>query len=1134
MIDKPQVRLDERDADAIVQQLLTRRVGYTPEWLAPNASAGVGLSWIFARYLYAVLQRLNQSPEKNKLAFLDLLGLGLVPASSARVPLVFQLSGQAASGSAPAGTPVAAPAPPGSTDQIVFETEHSVGVTAGKLTQAFSLWPGRDEYIDHSAAMLAGLPFRLFLRKDLTPTDHHIYLSHSVLLALSGSVELSVEFELAHPSAEPLEILWEYWDGKVWRTFLEALTSCTLAQKTLSDSTNGLTQSGRFLLVTDSAQASPTSVNGNNGYWVRGRLTEPLPADPNHPLPDVETVRISSNVKQLLKAMLSATQPYAPSNNKDTSLGGFLRNEAGEPIAGAHIVATDLDDPNQEQYPDDTNPNGSYDLAAPLGHHYQFNVYFRDMEAIATPSRAPSSATPKVDLTFVVDGLKPDKAFADGTSLDVTKPFYPLGLQPQPGSAFYFSSQELFSKPNANFRIWMARTRTPQDEASIESEHDKITKEATRIPHLLAWEYWNGDQWVGLLQSKMTPASGDFTVTETIDLSVPPDMVPTMVNQQQALWMRVRLVSGSFGFCQQVTWHDERLQTPNTFTYVVLQPPALATFRIGYTWEHGPYFADQVITYNDFRYQDFTYEARWPGKTFAPFERVSDLTPSLYLGFDKQPPVDLIGLYFDIVENPDDLDGPALQWEYWDGFAWRLLFMDDETQALRVPGIASFIAPDDSQAVARFGTPLHWVRARLKEDGPPGEPIVKAVFPNAVWASQVKTLIDVPLGASSGMPNQAMLITQIPVLKDERIEVRELAGTRANVDWRILALEINDGDRSVITDFESQLGTEGPQTDFVIGDLRLRRDRNKRVTEVWVHWYGQPNLSFSGEDDRHYVLDRARGLILFGDGVNGKIPPAGAAVLAKRMRTGGGKAGNVEVRKVSQLLGVVAGVQSVFNARAGEGGADGETLEQYTSRAPQSLRHRGRAIAPADYEALAREASAAVAVARALPARNPSGRPMPGWITLIIIPHSLEAQPRPSFGLRKEVEAFLADRAPADLVAGARIFVTGPEYLPIDVAATLATVDPDEAGDVEKRVHEAVEHFLHPLYGGPSGQGWDAGRDVFLSDLADVIEGTEGVDYAQEITLLLGSEPQGDKVSVPDEKVVVAGHIELKLRAPER
>ena len=63
----------------------------------------------------------------------------------------------------------------------------------------------------------------------------------------------------------------------------------------------------------------------------------------------------------------------------------------------------------------------------------------------------------------VANGFLPDQAFTDGTKVDLTKPFYPLGLQPQPGVAFYFSWEEAFSKPGARLTIFPKRTATPQD-----------------------------------------------------------------------------------------------------------------------------------------------------------------------------------------------------------------------------------------------------------------------------------------------------------------------------------------------------------------------------------------------------------------------------------------------------------------------------------------------------------------------------------------------------------------------------------------------------------------------------------------------------------------------------------------------
>ncbi|HUS09300.1 MAG TPA: putative baseplate assembly protein [Pyrinomonadaceae bacterium] len=1110
-------QLDTRDAGQLVAELLRRRLGYVPEWLPSQDGPDAALVQIAARYWQAIIQRLNEAPTKNKLAFFSTLGIQLIPAQAARTPVVFRLADNVVDARLPANTRIAAAPPPESNDQIIFETERATGIATAKLQEVVSLWPGRDQYIDHSAEFVAGNSFQPFQKKLLENTPHHIYVGHKVLLALAGKAQINVIFSLRTLSSEHLEIVWEYWDGKVWRQFKSMQPECDEKEAAKVDSTNGLQFSGQYTLETDCAETSELAVNGINSFWIRGRLDEPLPPNSAQILPDVESITIGTSIARPLDITLKRSTDRIGVRGV---VPVQLTDESGAPLKGVRVGRG-----NTFEF---TELEGM--ATAPAS---PFKIQAGDFEEEVDLDPPPRPDTHAV-LSLSADGMKPDKAFADEQSVDVTKPFFPLGLQPQPGSAFYFTNQEIFSKPGASLQVYVQTAVTAQDELSDKRSKTVVLAAthfvpATPLAHTVSWEYWDGTDWTQLdkhtfrnEQDDVSPK--DFTgVGLVANLTIPFDMAQTEVNGEQGLWMRVRLLSGAYGFRNTLD-----VLSGKEFAFVVPQPPSVAKFLLGYVWQQGPLNPEYVLTYNDFRYEDKTVAATLPGETFQPYKPVSDRTPTLYLGFNQKLPEDRLAILFDITEQIGETRGPALLWQYFDGFSWEDLAVADETNNLRLPGLVSFIGPDDSQELVRFGTARHWLRARLKEDGPPGAPAIKGLFPNAAHAIQHQTIVNEAIGTSTGRPDQTFSFTQIPVLDGEIIEVREVAGLRANVEWRIVSLEVL-GDPGVVNELENLVAGEGTQTEIRKGDVRLTRDRTKRITEVWVRWRSRRHLLFSGPDDRDYAVDRAQGLLLFGDAINGKVPPVGADILAMQYRTGGGSAGNVEARKISQLLAPIGGIEEVFNPLPAGGGADGESAKQYEIRAPQTLRHRGRALLPADYETFAREASPAVGYARAIAGRDPAGRKAPGWVTLLIIPRSAEPRPMPSFGLREEVRQHIEANTAADLAAAHRIYVTAPTYLAIDIDTTVVPIDPAEAGLVEQRMVESMAAFFHPLTGGPEGQGWELGRDVFLSDVASVLERVAGVDYLKDLRLLLNSQLQGERVKVADERIVVGGEFRVNI-----
>ena len=1110
----PRSLLNVRDAPGFVARLMALAPGYVPEWLPERVGAETAVTQIVGRYLQSIARRLEQAPAKNKLAFLDLMGVRLVPAQPARAPIALELANDAADVAMPAGSRFAAAPPPGGGAQVTFETEQSIRLAAARLLEAVSLWPGRDQFIDHSAALAEQRPFQLFDSRALQDTPHVLYIAHERLLALAGQSAVRVTFELTTGSSNSLDVRWEYWDGGVWRPFKDMRPACSNDDAAQLDSTGGLKTSGAYRLEADCAETEKTTVEGFESFWIRGRLDETLPADPARALPEVEAIRLSTEIARSYASIWqvtiqAATRPIAAltgSSADTTRLRVRVLDAAGVPLENVLVRALETSDQ------DETNRDGDAVLEVRRDEDNTIAVIVEGFEQEAVVR--PPLDTP-TEVIFMLDMPALESAVSDGAPVDLTNPFFPFGIQPQPGAALYFLHDEAFSKPGASLRVYVRPTGTPDD--ALELSADKA------IAHVVSWEYWNGRAWISLLTAGPLAEPTNFRAHGTIDLAVPDDIAPTTVNDREAFWMRARLVSGGYGSRQTVTVDTSEL------TFFVPQPPSLADMRLGYAWQDGPFPPDRVLAFNDFRYDDRTFEASWPGKTFQPFVPVGDSTPGLYLGFDRPLPPDNLGIYFGVVEERGETEGPALVWDYWNGFTWERLPVEDETRNLRVPGIVSLIGPDDMHPLARFNEPRHWVRARLNEDGPPGEPTLNRVAPNAVWAVQQQTISDEPIGATTGLASETLTFRQIPVLPGQEVEVRELEGARANVEWRILASELFELASVAIQELEAALAAEGAETDVRRGPLRLRRDRLKRVIEAWVLWEERPTLLLSGPSDRHYALDRARGRLRLGDGKRGRLPPVGALVAARRYRTGGGRAGNVGIGAISQALGPIGGLESVANVTPAEGGADAETPEAVARRGPHSVRARGRALLADDFATMAREASSSVAAARAVPARDATGRPAAGWVTLVIIPNSAEPRPFPSFGLRQHVRRYIEERTAADVAAAAQVVVAGPDYQPVDVYATLVLVPGAGAGAVERAVHHALATFLHPLRGGPSGLGWSPGQDVFLSDVGAVVERVDGVDYSRELELLRDGVAQGERLGVGAGRIPVAGEIRLRL-----
>ncbi|HEV8430469.1 MAG TPA: putative baseplate assembly protein [Pyrinomonadaceae bacterium] len=619
----------------------------------------------------------------------------------------------------------------------------------------------------------------------------------------------------------------------------------------------------------------------------------------------------------------------------------------------------------------------------------------------------------------------------------------------------------------------------------------------------LSWEYWNGKGWLAL--QIIEDDTRNLLVDGTIKFTLPDNVQKTEVAGQENFWIRARIVGGDYGR-EQFTFNKDTGEIK--VEKDPIRPPKINSLGISYsvTELKEPQFC---VTFNSLNYLDQTAANVTQNKNFFPFVPLSDEGKTLYFGFDRAFKGGPVKIYFAAKElEVDERNKPKLLWQFAFENNWKELLAEDATEGFTRPDFVTLNVTDDIQNRQQFGKTLYWLQATLTEGEWSSSPLFSGVFLNTNEAMQARTVLDEILGSSVGVKNQKFEFQQKPVIEGEEVRVLEA---------------LTDEER------EQLLLAEGEDT------VRRFTDQAGRVLATWIKWTEVPEFFDSDSNSRHYRLDRHTGEIEFGDGIHGRIPPAGGDnIVAFRYQAGGGAAGNVKPGEINSLITAVAGVDSVINPVAAGGGSDAATNEEMLTIGPAQISHRDRAVTPDDFERLALEASREVRKVRCLPNRNASGRRELGWTTVHIVPDSEEREPVPSLGLRRVVQRYLADRADVTLVDQKHIVIGPPKYVPVTVEATVYAKSLDLVANAEQKVKKGLETFLHPLKGGPEKQGWEFGRDLAASDLYALLEDIDEVDYVGSLQLFLGNSPSGEQVEVEADALIASGRHRITTTvAPE-
>ncbi len=477
-------------------------------------------------------------------------------------------------------------------------------------------------------------------------------------------------------------------------------------------------------------------------------------------------------------------------------------------------------------------------------------------------------------------------------------------------------------------------------------------------------------------------------------------------------------------------------------------------------------------------------EAVGAERPFACFNQVPQPGDALYIGLSEPVPGGAVLLRVDCDTEGVGVDpkNPPIAWEASDGEDWVPAFLErDETGGLNADGDVVLHLPASHAASVINKQRAGWIRARVieVEEGQPNysaSPVIRSLTAATIGGTTTAVHAEIVegehLGISEGTPGQTFALKRRPVVPAPEPVVVETSSA-----------------------------------------------------EGWEAWERVEGFARSSPADRHFVLDEADGLVIFGPAVrepdgsvrgHGAVPPKGARLRVPSYRTGGGTAGNVARGAISVLKSSIPYVTRVENRRPAAGGVDGEDVTNAKVRGPLLLRTRDRAVTAEDYEHLVRQAAPEIARVKALAAGDGADA---GAVRVLVVPAAADDdagalafdQLVPSEETLARLVAYLDERR----MIGARVLVEPPLYQGVTVVAKIRARPRTSAARLQEEARRALYAYLHPISGGPEGRGWPFGRPLHVGEVYSVLQRLDGTEFVEDARLFgadVGTGQRGDSV----------------------
>lgn len=639
---------------------------------------------------------------------------------------------------------------------------------------------------------------------------------------------------------------------------------------------------------------------------------------------------------------------------------------------------------------------------------------------------------------------------------------YCFGRMPAPYELFYIRSDPVFSKRGAEARlrldiqsvVYTEVDSTPQYVygSQVINKNDAVSVRPDDVfVREVVWEYYNGRGWAKLtVRGSQNPFSGREEGPLETSFTVPEDITPVVVNAEEGLFIRARVVGVENSLSMLPRWILPFVKT------------------VMCSWQYaGGRPVDWAAASNNAGKQVLEDIASASALRFEIYANLEACPRSMYLCFDRPLQGMPVSMMLDVVGKSDPRG--KLLYSFWNGTQFESLRALDGTHSLAHSGPVYLYLPQPAVKGSFFGREGCWLRVSLSQTGREERrpPVVSAIRFNVVPAVQRQRAEDQYFSTGLYEAGKTIQLLEAPVMRCE-VWIDETGS--------ISQTELEELERTC------------PE------DLQVVRE-GSTVTSCKVRWRETAHLAQGGPEDRIYELDSHTGRMRFGDGRTGKVPPAGFENICVKSAFGGGVRGNLPAGALTEFLVSVPKIASLENITPMGGGTDRMPAERLERLGNRRLRHRGRAVGVRDYEELVLENFSRVTHVKCFSGLDESGRRRSGHLCLVVMGSGPDDE-RMSRELCREIYEFLVRRCDCTMTAAGRLHVRPSTEMTLNVTVQVGLKDLDLAAQTQQEIARALAELIDGRW-----RSREIGRQMRTDEIYSAVKAVPNVQVIQKVAV---------------------------------